>query len=720
MTVGKVKTLALRYGITQFDPRDNKQIRAAVSVISTSFYSSCCVEDALSFAVDWGYSTGELNSLVIRALIKRVGLVNTSESSSANGASESDVNTFHEQAIRVILNAACATANSRNNSAAESLQVIVEDCLTYFIETLGEITSQIVYEPVDVERKNVTRVGQNEAVKKNKLRAEQIVRGAINICAYFLDSLREKTNVVDNVVSPTISHKSTASANPTTTTALNTHKFKPSDEVNTSWCTTSLHSSLKRMLSLQQSYDIYLSLKDMEDVKVCKAVVVKCVKVRVKELLALSAAREELQRNSTSDSVEKLTPIPLPLNAHCRRVCFLLGVSPVYFSHTAMKGFVEANDMPLAMDVARSLSLEKSQAAQSGGPSASPDTTSLHNPLAVGAVSDAGDVLDSPEDSALLLDAAMTLCGIAAKKASASSSASHDDYSPFPIMGSRSAQSSSQHSEIPEHLAFPLKAFELSRDVLRSSIPHCQPSYIGRTLDLLCGSELVLSVYERIEGASIVASGNVANNSSGGAQSDANSTSTLPSSLQLSEGVFSRDGILMQPANVVKPLMKYALMEVRRRSVHTPGATSQSKDDNTSGAIAGDVRELIEVLQKSENHLLATRVMYASWSASAKKAEFLRTSLLQLSRKILVYRDIDTPFAVACLAALQYESMVRELKAAVPSIQSDFSRLRVVAMVGEELAHLWDQEALLVVFQGLQTNARWWHVRTSFGIKLDL
>jgi hypothetical protein len=38
--------------------------------------------------------------------------------------------------------------------------------------------------------------------------------------------------------------------------------------------------------------------------------------------------------------------------------------------------------------------------------------------------------------------------------------------------------------------------------------------------------------------------------------------------------------------------------------------------------------------------------------------QFLRTSLLQLSRKILVYRDIDTSFAVACLAALQYDSMV--------------------------------------------------------------
>jgi hypothetical protein len=77
----------------------------------------------------------------------------------------------------------------------------------------------------------------------------------------------------------------------------------------------------------------------------------------------------------------------------------------------------------------------------------------------------------------------------------------------------------------------------------------------------------------------------------------------------------------MQPNAVVKPLMKYALMEVRRRSVHSAGSTAKDAQQHDSGVIASDVKELIEVLQKSENHLLAARVMYASWSASAKKAE---------------------------------------------------------------------------------------------------
>jgi hypothetical protein len=87
---------------------------------------------------------------------------------------------------------------------------------------------------------------------------------------------------------------------------------------------------------------------------------------------------------------------------------------------------------------------------------------------------------------------------------------------------------------------------------------------------------------------------------------------------------------------------------------------------------------------------------------------------------VLIYRDIDIPFAVACLAALPFNDMVLELKSAVPSIQSDFSRLRTVALVGEELGHLWEQEALQELFQRLQSNSKWWHVLSSLGVNVDL
>jgi hypothetical protein len=99
--------------------------------------------------------------------------------------------------------------------------------------------------------------------------------------------------------------------------------------------------------------------------------------------------------------------------------------------------------------------------------------------------------------------------------------------------------------------------------------------------------------------------------------------------------------------------------------------------------------------------------------------QVLQSSFVALSKKILSYREIDNYFAVACLASVPYEVMVRELKQAVPSIQSDFSRLQTVAVIGEDLSRLWRQEDLLGVFQSLQTNAKWWHTLASHGIKID-
>lgn len=93
--------------------------------------------------------------------------------------------------------------------------------------------------------------------------------------------------------------------------------------------------------------------------------------------------------------------------------------------------------------------------------------------------------------------------------------------------------------------------------------------------------------------------------------------------------------------------------------------------------------------------------------------------MISLGRKILTYRNIDISFAVACLSTVPFDSMVKELKAAVPSIQSNFSRLRTVALIGEQLSQMWQQEESLILFQSLQTNAKWWHILSSYGIKID-
>lgn len=94
--------------------------------------------------------------------------------------------------------------------------------------------------------------------------------------------------------------------------------------------------------------------------------------------------------------------------------------------------------------------------------------------------------------------------------------------------------------------------------------------------------------------------------------------------------------------------------------------------------------------------------------------------MLALCKKVLTYRDIDLSFAIACLSALPLDNIVKELKSSVPLIQNDFSRLQTVAQIGEEISHLFGVDSLLILFQGIQTNSKWWKILTSIGVVIDL
>jgi hypothetical protein len=177
----------------------------------------------------------------------------------------------------------------------------------------------------------------------------------------------------------------------------------------------------------------------------------------------------------------------------------------------------------------------------------------------------------------------------------------------------------------------------------------------------------------------------------------------------------------MPSSTVFKPLINYILHEIKRRSSHSTNLTYNNSTNKISNSAtnASDVEELVEILQRSENHMLALRVLYRTWHISKLKGNLIRTSIVTLCRQILSFRNIDVSLSVSCLVVLPYELMVKELKSAVPSIQSDFSRLRTVAIIGEELARLWNEDSLLNIFQGIQTNARWWHILSSIGVKVD-
>jgi hypothetical protein len=190
---------------------------------------------------------------------------------------------------------------------------------------------------------------------------------------------------------------------------------------------------------------------------------------------------------------------------------------------------------------------------------------------------------------------------------------------------------------------------------------------MGRAVDLLNACELVLSVHQRLEGATGLSSSSLSGNRPPGAmtgtgrvgggsaaqetpqqlglaassiKTSLRSTSTSSSvsqhpgaassrgeegaattcsedrggapllpPLQVSGTTFMRDGILMAPVQVWGPLLLFLMEEVRRRQMPDAQRTSQ------------DIEKLVGILQRSENHLLAIRVLLTSWSSYTPKKQ---------------------------------------------------------------------------------------------------
>ena len=485
----------------------------------------------------------------------------------------------------------------------------------------------------------------------------------------YLDTSRAGDDIKAPLVSPNPNEKTPG------------HVTKASMSSNSSWVTSDFLSSVKRLRLLQSEGEIYLSLSDLKNAVVCAAAATHIADEQADSMIGTILTESITNRDTTSlDSNRSLSA----LTPHVRRLCALLSVSPIFYAHTVIKKLIAKDAYALSVEVVRSLGDEDSTGTST---STSSSASTVHQEI---------NIMNGQlgtDDLSILLDTAVTLCSLAAKEINTGMNR----------IGNRNTPTTAAPFISLIDVTAP---FVITRKLLRGIASICPAEHLGRSLDILNGSELVLAVYQRVEG--VVSDGQ---HSKSKPSSTALSTVSPPvEAFKINQGAFSRDGILMAPSTVMGLVLRYSAAEVRRRTSVTAtiscsrmasegGSSNEVKED-----VAEDLDELVCALQRSENHMLALRVLLSSWHMSATKAQLLRSSLLCLSRKVLSYREIDTSLAVACLVMLPYDAMVRELKGAVPSIQSDFSRLRTVACVGEELARLWDQEALLVVFQGINPS----------------
>jgi len=172
----------------------------------------------------------------------------------------------------------------------------------------------------------------------------------------------------------------------------------------------------------------------------------------------------------------------------------LLQLTPIFYLCAMLKIMISKQEFPFAYAIADLLFLEGNQV-------------------------DTVDSVSKADDITSLQDAAILLCSL-------------------PMSGDGANASKSDVST---------ENFTLSNKLLCSLCTYCPASALNDVVSLLNNTELITSVFSRIEGYS-PAAGSV-------------------SVSKLSTTMFTRDGLIMSPASIVRPLFSYILNELHRRSL---------------------------------------------------------------------------------------------------------------------------------------------------------
>lgn len=163
-------------------------------------------------------------------------------------------------------------------------------------------------------------------------------------------------------------------------------------------------------------------------------------------------------------------------------------------------------------------------------------------------------------------------------------------------------------------IKFELKAFQLSQLMLSTCILDGDNQTLSKALDAMTVIDTIVNTYERMENQTSVEYSNV------------DSFSTWNKAAI--EGLFTRDGLLMQEESILQVLTQHCVHEMRRRDVeHKSTAVINgnkshgSKLHNKGVESVTDIEACIHALQKHENHLMALQILYRSWSFNVCKAQ---------------------------------------------------------------------------------------------------
>ena len=216
-----------------------------------------------------------------------------------------------------------------------------------------------------------------------------------------------------------------------------------------------------------------------------------------------------------------------------------------------------------------------------------------------------------------------------------------------------------------------IEPFKLTRTMLSKMILHCSDVVLSDSLDLLSCCDIIMAVMDRTNHTLSNGPSNRGNLNStsvndihhgvplienekvrlsdkenivaktllhDGSKEVRGRTSTISAKndshsivypmFEICETNYTKDGVLLDPEVIFAPLLLHTFKELQRRKGVMKGATGLKPHGTLASS---DVAEgLIDLLQRSECHMLACRVLLSSWSVSRDKSYDIVSQVRQI------------------------------------------------------------------------------------------
>jgi hypothetical protein len=404
----ELRQLAIRYRIRGFNPREPKQVRDAISLILSKIHISSSISDAIRFAEGYSTSGVDLSHILVKAMIHRIiplspSLLNTAtEPLVVNPDASQEKDNLLRSSLLCI--------------PCDRLQVVVEDTCSYLLSLMSDFSSESIDQGIVAGRLDPTLQESFSSC----------ATGALLMANFFLDQAATGSNdngnggVSESHGLSSVDHPQVSSSSDPSREHASMKKTLSANLLASPLITPELQNSLKRIKKLILEFSLHLCPHQMNDPKVCHDILTRTALASTEDII-LGLNEGDSPPVGNTELLRLWTPQFLRL----RKLCLLLNGSYVLLlssmmKHCLVKGYMVAPSPFLSLSCAHTMQ-ELGMCFAEMIAIERKDVSHSHSTVEGMGRSKGNSNNNFPSqslinESEVVINAAVTLCGVAAKK----------------------------------------------------------------------------------------------------------------------------------------------------------------------------------------------------------------------------------------------------------------------------------------------------------------